>query len=85
VIASPLSLVRIEDLRRGRYYITLGKSTGLRPLRFQLLGKSKEVDRRHLIPLPLGRDVVREFYESAHRSKVVEWEDGDLGAENANG
>jgi hypothetical protein len=85
MIAPPLSLVRVENPRRRRYYMTIGKSTALRNRSFQLLGARKEADRRHMIPLALGRSVLREFFETGELSILVAWEEGNLETADASG
>jgi hypothetical protein len=71
------SFVYVDDADRYRYFVTIGNPDAEGVIGFYLLGEHHtEFERRHLIPISMARRVVREFYDTGHRSSFVQWEEG---------
>lgn len=70
------SFVYVELTGQFRSYITIGDQNALGYFAFYLLSQHHtEFERRHLIPIAKARQVVREFYDTGHRSLNVQWEE----------
>jgi hypothetical protein len=77
LLGLPESFVYLNEVSPTRYYITVGDSYVDGVVSFHLLGQHHtEFERRHLIPAATARRVLREFFDSGHRSASVEWEEG---------
>ena len=75
LLGFPESFVYIVDIDAKRYFITVGDAVeGV--VSFHLLGQHHtEFERRHLIPVPVARRALREFFETGRRSESVQWEE----------
>jgi hypothetical protein len=77
LLGLPESFVYAAEVAARRYYITVGDSRAAGVVSFHLLGQHHtEFERRHLIPLAAARLVLRELFNTGHRSATVEWEEG---------
>ncbi len=77
LLGLPESFVYIDEVSPTRYYITVGDSYVDGVVGFHMLGQHHtEFERRHLILLGTARRVLREFFDTGHRSATVEWEEG---------
>jgi hypothetical protein len=57
------------------HFTTLGDARAEGEVAFYVLGdREARTPRRNLIPVALARKVVREFFDTGHRSESVEWE-----------
>jgi len=77
LLGLPESFVYIDEVSPTRYYITVGDSYVDGVVGFHMLGQQHtEFERRHLILLGTARRVLREFFDTGHRSATAEWEEG---------
>ena len=77
LLGLPESFVYLDEVSPTRYFITVGDSYVDGDVEFHLLGHHHtEFERRHLISLATARKVLREFFDTGHRSSRVEWEEG---------
>ncbi len=72
----PESFVHIDhESGMPPHFTTLGDAQAEGEVAFYVLGERQfGTLRRNLIPMALARQVVREFFETGHRSEAVEWE-----------
>lgn len=74
--ADPTFLALSAQPSDGEAWISVGNPDAPGALEFWGCGGRQDVPRRHLVPLDLAREAVREFVATSTRSGGIRWEAG---------
>ena len=65
----------VSNAGQEPYFATIGDTKAKGYTNFDVQGHDTEISNRHLIPLNLARQVLREYFLTGIRLAAVEWEE----------